>query len=200
MKKYLIILAIVLCTMSTWCKSVKATTISNVSYTSNSVSFNIDGDMTGYGPPIPGQSIGFGILYHGDIWQEKAFTANTWNTSVFDNISIKKSGNTGTWSGKSYSWSHYNASLLTGVSTNRDIVLTMGNTYLNTAASNGGFDIIWGHALVSSYHVLYSYNASQSDPIPNPEPTTIALLGIGIAGLTGAEVRRRRKKKAEMIS
>ncbi len=31
---------------------------------------------------------------------------------------------------------------------------------------------------------------------PIPEPTTIALLGFGLVGIVGAEVRRRRKKKA----
>ncbi len=39
-------------------------------------------------------------------------------------------------------------------------------------------------------------DSSGDEVTPVPEPSTIALLGIGIAGLAYAEVRRRRKKKA----
>ena len=35
-----------------------------------------------------------------------------------------------------------------------------------------------------------------AQPTPNPEPTTIALFGIGILGLAGVEARRKWKKKA----
>ncbi len=42
--------------------------------------------------------------------------------------------------------------------------------------------------------------SSNLDIEPVPEPTTIALLGIGILGLAGAEARRRRKAKSEMVN
>ncbi len=42
----------------------------------------------------------------------------------------------------------------------------------------------------------WTFDNFQANVRPIPEPTTVALLGIGIAGLAGVEVRRRRKKKA----
>jgi hypothetical protein len=39
---------------------------------------------------------------------------------------------------------------------------------------------------------VFSFSANST---PVPEPTTVALLGIGLVGLAGVEVRRRRKKK-----
>ncbi len=42
----------------------------------------------------------------------------------------------------------------------------------------------------------YGLAVRSGDVAPVPEPATVALLGIGIAGMAGAEARRRRKKKA----
>ncbi len=61
-----------------------------------------------------------------------------------------------------------------------------GDTEIAKAGPNRG-DSWYGLAIRSGVVV---YEA------PIPEPTTIAMLGIGIVGLAGAEVRRRRKKKS----
>ncbi len=42
---------------------------------------------------------------------------------------------------------------------------------------------------------MYDMTASTNISVVSPEPTTIALLGIGLAGIAGAEFRRRRNRK-----
>jgi hypothetical protein len=38
------------------------------------------------------------------------------------------------------------------------------------------------------------------EAIPNPEPTTILLMGIGVLGLVGGTARKQLKKRADMKS
>jgi hypothetical protein len=70
-QKFLSLFALM--SMSLWVSTANAIfTFSNVTYTANSVTFTIDGDMSGYGPgPVPGFGVEgsiFTLAYGGDIW------------------------------------------------------------------------------------------------------------------------------------
>ncbi len=45
---------------------------------------------------------------------------------------------------------------------------------------------------------FYALAVRDGDVAPIPEPTTIALLGIGLVGLAGVEIRRRRKREKKI--
>ncbi len=60
------------------------------------------------------------------------------------------------------------------------------------------FDSVWynEHYFATGYLGQGETEDYMFSTTPAPEPATIALLGLGMVGLAGAEVRRRRKTKA----
>lgn len=176
--------------VSTCSLTANATLIfSDVQITPHSVTFRIDGDMNGYAEPI-GYNRQFSILYSGGLWVGgNNFNANTWNQPVFENETLFSNGNTGGFNlPYNYTWSQYDTSLVDAEATDRLITVDWGADYLDPLAV-GSLVFVWGNGNRPEDHTVLQ-EVRQWNQSTVPEPATIALVGMSLAGLG---LMRRRK-------
>lgn len=171
--------------------SANATLIfSDIVLTSRSISFTVDGDLSGFTPDPGTNRRQFSILFSGDFWVGAigAFSRNTWSTSPFDNVGILFAGNTGWFNGATtpYTWVQMNADLTGALANNRAVTVDFGDDYLDLDES-GTVEFFWGNGYTTSNKT--SIQVAAADPIPNP--TSMALLALAMAGV-GVAARRKR--------
>jgi hypothetical protein len=155
--------------------------VTNASFTANSLTFTVSGDLTGY--TLSGGAT-LGIRYNGDMITVPAVTyeSNLW-TGTIDGVAISD-GNTGNWNStvvEPYTWSGVEVFSPTTVVGTTIITLTTSSDIFNTAATDTSMTLTAGNpggtGAVSLAHFAV------------PEPSSTALLGLG--GL--ALMLRRRK-------
>jgi len=174
-----------------------ALVFSDISLTSDSVTFTVNGDFSGYTPNASTDRTQISIRYTGDLWvgPRNTFSANTWSNTLFDGVSFAREGLSGMFYGNNqpYTWSSYDSDLTTAVATNRVVTLDLGANYLDPNAT-GAIEFVWGNG----------YNASLITPIETiidpglpvvsaaaavSSPATFGLFSAGLACL--GLVRRR---------
>lgn len=164
---------------------------SDVSYTSNSVSFKTTGDLSGYA--VPDRPIYFTLGFEGDLFLSGVNANLSWSNAIFGGASIANNGYSGDWNlwNTPGAWLQFSAPLnQSTVALGQVTTLTLGGNVLNELASNAEITFNWDvNSNFTNHTELGRVNLSQANV---SEPASIALLGLGMLSLGFT----RRKYKA----
>jgi hypothetical protein len=156
--------------------------VSNVSFTADSITFTQTGDMTGYAAPAFPEE--FGIIYTGNLFNPGGgVQTNTVSGNLFANDSILADGDTGTFTDADYTWLiTQNTSESLDVFSGTATTISWATPLLNTSGS-GTFEFTWGNG-DTAYTIIDTATVVNGHVVNNvPEPGSIALLSLGLAGL-----------------
>lgn len=153
---------------------------------STTASFNTQAQLGGAGPPLSYFEFDFGSSVAIDaiaVW-------NQWGSASLNTLNIETSA-VADFS-VSQLFGVFTMSIFNGANPIAADVFTFDSSMFRYLRVNNLTNAGWGSATRVNEFAFRQADAE----VPVPEPTTVALLGIGLVGLAGAEVRRRRKKKA----
>lgn len=164
---------------------------SDLVLTDNSLTFTVDGDMSGYDLTDTYNGLtDISIIYNGDVWNSSVSgsSSHNWTNTMFDGVDFID-GATGLWDSNSlYSWVQLDSRVSNDMTaSNNRVTLAFSNSYFNTAATSGQIDFIagWGNSNSNTRsELLGSFVIGQVQQPPQvPEPAGFALFATVLLAL-----------------
>jgi hypothetical protein len=166
--------------------------VTDFSYTHDSLSFRLSGDLTGYPRPARAHSGSFSVQYVGDILAKPVvlIDRNSWSKSLFQGHTIEDPGFTGSFS---WSWAHpgswikFSPDLTnTSVASGDLVTLNFGDNTLNDSATTGEFVFSWGIDQNATSHT----EVARISVSAIPELSSTHLVSVGFSAML---IFRRRR-------
>lgn len=161
-----------------WATNAQATLIfSDVSYTSNSVSFRTTGDLSGYS--VPARPDYFSLNFEGDLFLSGVNPNISWSNAIFAGSSVANNGYSGDWAtwNEAGAWLKFSSPLnSSSVALGEITTLTLGADVLNESATSG--DIVFNWDIDSSFT-----RHTELGRVQVPEPGALILLTLGLIGI-----------------